>query len=106
MPKPKDQNGVPLPAAHLRLEEEGPKLRNAAVLAMAHDPRSCSLTTAQKVRLANQAIDHVVDGSSVPARVFAKDGARHDNRFMYDIWELTVIAIRAKWRDLNPGLIR
>src|ERR1700761_2706199 len=98
MPKPKDASGVPLQCAHLRLEKEAPMLRQAAILAMAKDPRSCSLTTAKKVSIANKAIDHVIDGNSVPAFVFVKDLDRRDNRFVYDIWSLAVGAIRDKWK--------
>lgn len=92
--RPKDEDGMPLPAPHERLAE-APKLREAGVFALASDGRSCSLSRDRRLALLNKAIDHVVDGDAIPKRIFEKDLDRPDNHFMLEMWNLAVGAIRA-----------
>lgn len=94
--RPKDKNGVPLPAPHERLTE-APMLRQAGALALATDSRSAMWNSSRRLSVLNKAVDHVVDGDSVPAWVFKKDRDRPDNRFLFELWNTAVAAIRAAY---------
>lgn len=94
--RPKDENGLSLKSPSLRLGDRATMLRQAAILAMAKDPRSCCLTTERKVRIANKVINHVIDGDVIPKFVFAKDKDRPGNNFMFDLWRLAEDAVRSE----------
>ncbi len=68
MPRPKDENGRPLPAAHIRLCEAD-QLRQTAILAISEGSLSAHMTMRAKATLADAAIDHVVDGGGIPKSI-------------------------------------
>lgn len=92
--RPKDENGVSLPAAHLRLAET-PRLLEAALFAMAKDARASALPVKRKLALAERVIDHVVDGDATPKWVHAADPGDRNNHFLLDMWRLAEGAIAA-----------
>lgn len=57
----RNDDGTLPPLAHIRLEK-APLMRQAAILAMSEDAESPLFTTAQKVAIADNVIDHLKDG--------------------------------------------
>lgn len=102
--RPKDEDGMPLPAPHERLAE-APALRQAGAFALARDSRSAMWNSARRLSVLNKAIDHVVDGDAVPAWVFKKDPDRPDDHCLLDLWNLAVGAIRAARPPLQRGVV-
>lgn len=83
--RPRDEKGQLLPVAHIRLSE-AVKLREAALLAISEGSLSAHLSLAQKLKLADVAIDHVVDG-------FNRPKSTGTGRPM-EIWNRAVQAVR------------
>lgn len=92
--RPKDDNGISLPPAHIRLVE-APKFLERALFAMAADSRAAALPAKRKLALAEKVIDHVVDGDAIPKWVHATDPGDRQNHFLLDLWRLSEAAIVA-----------
>lgn len=86
--RPRDEQGLPLPPAHKRLDMQ--PFRKAALFALAADPRACALPFARKISLIDRAANHVIDGDRAPAWVWAKDDSRPDNHFLPELWRIAV----------------
>lgn len=91
MPRPKDDRGLPLPAAHERLPNTK-ELTQAAYVAICGG-NSAHLSAARKIQMAKQAIDHVFDGAAVPKNIYAKDKNDPQNKIMAGLWRLATDAI-------------
>lgn len=95
--RPKDEDGLPLPAAHIRLPEAG-ELRQAAYIALSGDGRSVIWTAPQKLAIADKAIDHVIDGDSIPKRFYATDPDQPSNHALIEMFQVAADAVRAARR--------
>ena len=87
--RPKDDDGLPLQAAHLRLSEAR-MLRQAAYITISADRRACFMEAKRKLAIADKAIDHVFDGGAVPGFVIPGD-----DHFLPEIWAAAVGAVSA-----------
>lgn len=96
MSRPLDENGVALPAAHLRLNMV--PFQTKALFAMAEDSRAVALPVKRKLTLIDRAVDHVVDGGKVPAWVFTPDPEWPGNAFLPELWRTCVKAVEAVHR--------
>lgn len=92
--RPRDDDGNLLPPPHLRLPET-PRLQQAALFALAEDPRACAIPVKRKLTLIDRAIDHVVDGDSEPGWIYGKtDAPPLDNTLLVDLWRRAVVVVR------------
>lgn len=90
MPKPKDEHGVPLKAAHKRLDPV--PYHEAALFAMDADTRSPALSMKRKLQIIDRAMDHVIDGAVAPAWIWKPNSDRMVDRFLPDMWRIAVNA--------------
>ena len=86
----RNEDGTLPPLAHLRLEK-APLMRQAAILAMSEDSESPIFTTTQKVSIADNAIDHLVDGVRLRT---CRDAIRPDKPITERFQKIAVRAIR------------
>jgi hypothetical protein len=102
MARPKDDKGVPLKAAHFRLNPV--PFHEAGLYAMDKDPRTPCLSMRRKLQIIDRAIDHVMDGDKPPAWIWSADMAdRQGATFLPDVWKAAVRACErvkreGKWR--------
>lgn len=100
MPRPKDEDGLPLKPPHLRLPlRDLSKMQEAALYAMAADTRGPALEVKRKLAMIDKAIDHVIDGDAAPKWIYAPDDDEPDNHFLVDLWGLAVVAVRVAYRQ-------
>lgn len=66
MSRPKGDDGRALPAAHIRLPRAEAAI-GEIYMALCQDGTCAHLEAIKKIRLAEKAIDHVVDGGKPPA---------------------------------------
>jgi hypothetical protein len=69
----------------------------AAVKAISDDGRLSFLPVNRRQRIAERAVDHVVDGDAPPASVFCADKDRPSNKALAEVWQAAVEAVRASW---------
>lgn len=95
MPRPKDENGRVLPAAHKRIDGVE-RVEQAAVFTLSEDRRLCHLTMKRKLTIARKAIDVVVDGATEPKALFKKDPNNAGPPALAEGWSAVLAAVRAR----------
>jgi len=95
MSRPKDENGKPLPAAHVRLPNIA-TIEERAIFKLSEDARLARLTLARKLTLVRACVDHLVDGGKIPGWVSAPDKDWPGNRVLMEAWRTAEREIRAE----------
>ena len=101
MARPKDSNGIPMKAAHFRLNCI--PFHEAGLYAMDKDPRTPCLSMKKKLMLIDRAIDHVMDGDKPPKWIWNPDPDRPKERFLAELWKQVVIACEGVKRRGGHG---
>lgn len=82
-----------LPPPHKRLDMA--PFQEAALFAMAADPRASALPVTRKLAMIDKAVDHIIDGDKPPAWVWKADDYRPENHFLRDLWGIATGACAA-----------
>jgi hypothetical protein len=90
--RPRGEDGLLLPMAHKRVNMA--PYQEAALFALAEDPRACALTVTRKLAIIDKAVGHVLDGDKTPKWAYGRDSSRPGDTFMLDMWTIAVRACR------------
>lgn len=89
MARPKDEDGLPMAAAHSRLTNAD-QLRERCVFALTECRAAVILTMKRKLRIANRAIDYVFDGGKE-----SDTNPEHIRAMSQEVWNSAVAAVKS-----------